>query len=229
MVFDMASGVTSSEGWLGKIHLDSCTLWDGGRLRVTWIGNFLHGILSHPMQLDGLDGAPQKGFCLPVLAMVWPHPPPRAVLSTGNGVSPHCSQYWQWYDPYCSWYWQCCDPHTHAVPSSGNGVSPHWSVQNPDNSPISDLLPQPCLNLSSTKSRASHRLPPPQPLRFESLNFTPTPFTQALSQTWQLVVLLSLPSSCSPVDSLSLSCFPTSPAPSFLILSFQTASNLIHP
>lgn len=114
----------------------------GGRLRVTWIGNYLQGILSHPMQLAGLDGAPQKGFCLPVLAMAWPHP----TLS--------CSQYWQ------------------------------WSVQIPVNSPISDPLPQPCLNLSSTKSRASHRLPPPQPLRFGSLNFIPTPFKQALSQTW---------------------------------------------
>lgn len=28
--FVMASGVTSSEGWLGKIHLDSCTLWGWG-------------------------------------------------------------------------------------------------------------------------------------------------------------------------------------------------------
>lgn len=42
-------GVTSTEGWLEKIHLDSFILWGGSELRVTWIENYLQGILSYLM------------------------------------------------------------------------------------------------------------------------------------------------------------------------------------
>ena len=44
----------------------------GGELGVKWFRNYIQWLLRHPMQLDGLDSAPQKGFSFPVLAMQWP-------------------------------------------------------------------------------------------------------------------------------------------------------------